>query len=76
LNEQITHNLIEIEAAERSVQEFNDLSNNLLSWNTIDEPLQILAHFKGRDEPNARALFDNIRSLAIRLANERGLTCH
>ncbi len=76
LNEHITHNLIEIEAAERSVQEFNDLSNNLLSWNTIDEPLQILAHFKGRDEPNARALFDNIRSLAIRLANERGLTCH
>jgi hypothetical protein len=68
---QIATHLRAIDSAEASDSDFDSLFSNLRKWNQIDEPLQLMETFKGRDEPNARALFNEVRQLAIKLANEK-----
>lgn len=47
------------------------LIDALKFWNQADQPLQLLESHKGRDEPTAQELFQEIRTLAISLANDQ-----
>jgi hypothetical protein len=44
----------------------------LKEWEKFGRPLQLLEAHKGRDEPEARSLYQSIRSLSIDLANNHG----
>jgi peptidoglycan hydrolase-like protein with peptidoglycan-binding domain len=39
-------------------------------WQLAGQPLQLIEAYKGRDEPNAQEVFQDIRKLAIDLAND------
>jgi hypothetical protein len=47
------------------------LVDALKFWNQANQPLQLLESHKGRDEPAAQELFQEIRSVAISLANDQ-----
>ncbi|MBJ3786356.1 hypothetical protein [Devosia sediminis] len=42
----------------------------LRQWDDLSQPAQLLAQRKGRDDPQARELFQHLRSLMIRIAND------
>lgn len=43
----------------------------LRQWDDLSQPAQLLAQSKGRDDPQARDLFQNIRGFMIKIANEK-----
>ena len=47
----------------------NRLAQALREWVSFGQPLQLLEAHKGRDEPEARSIYDAVRSLSIDLAN-------
>jgi hypothetical protein len=46
------------------------LIDSLKFWNEAAKPLQLLEAHKGRSEPNSQSVFQELRSLAIDLAND------
>lgn len=49
----------------------DEIETSLLAWDELSQPAQLLAQQKGRDEPQARELFQYLRSFMIELANEK-----
>lgn len=47
------------------------IETSLLRWDELSQPAQLLAEQKGRDEPQARELFQHLRGFMIELANEK-----
>ncbi|MBN9348028.1 MAG: hypothetical protein J0I48_17815 [Devosia sp.] len=52
-------------------QSLEDIETSLLAWDELSQPAQLLAEKKGRDEPQARELFEHLRGFMIELANEK-----
>ncbi|MER8573540.1 hypothetical protein [Mesorhizobium sp. M1374] len=48
-----------------------EIETSLLRWDELSQPAQLLAQQKGRDEPQARELFQHLRGFMIELANEK-----
>ncbi len=44
----------------------------LRDWEHLDRPLQSVENFKGRDDAEARLVFDDVRALAFKLVGEHG----
>lgn len=65
------------DAADRVRAEPNDargvsaLVDHLHEWDELNQPAQLLAQHKGRDDPASRDLFQYLRNLMLELANER-----
>ena len=51
----------------------DQLTQALRDWNRFGEPLQLLESYKGRDEPEARAIYESVRSLSVEIANQHSL---
>lgn len=49
----------------------DDIETSLLAWDELSQPAQLLAQKKGRDEPQARELFQHLRGFMIELANDK-----
>lgn len=50
--------------------DFATFEQELEAWDVLAQPLQIAAEAKGADEENSKALYEQIRSVAIDLAND------
>lgn len=49
----------------------DQLETDLRSWDELSQPAQLVAQRKGRDDPEARELFEQLRGFMIKLANEK-----
>lgn len=49
----------------------DEIETSLVAWDELSQPAQLLAQQKGRDEPQARDLFEHLRGFMIELANEK-----
>lgn len=52
-------------------ESLQEIETALLAWDELSQPAQLLAEQKGRDEPQARELFEHLRGFMIELANEK-----
>lgn len=48
-----------------------EIEISLVAWDELSQPAQLLSQKKGRDEPQARDLFQKLRGFMIELANEK-----
>ena len=49
-----------------------EISKLLKQWNNINQPVQIFEQHQGYEEQRSRKICENLRTLSIELANERG----
>lgn len=47
------------------------IETDLRSWDQLSQPAQLLAQHKGRDDPQARELFEHLRAFMITMANDK-----
>jgi peptidoglycan hydrolase-like protein with peptidoglycan-binding domain len=48
----------------------NGLVQAIREWDSFGKPLQLLEAYKGRDEPEARSVYESVRALSIDIANQ------
>ncbi len=70
--ERIRGVLVRISDTPNASDAFDALEVELRAWNGLVQPLQIADRTKGIDEHNSLTLFEEVRTLCLDLANERG----
>ncbi|MBB3763435.1 hypothetical protein [Sphingomicrobium lutaoense] len=48
------------------------IENDLKDWDSVNQPVQMRDEARGLDEPKSRKIFNQVRDLALKLANEEG----
>lgn len=50
----------------------NDISDLLVGWDEINQPVQIYEQYQGHEEARSKRIYEKLRVLCLELANDRG----